>query len=120
MPPTVPEAYEKNTKEQYEMLGRFVEAFELMIYEIREIILTISARDSGNIVLFQTALYHSALTAKPLFDILRAIIAEVLSDAIQQQEDRRNGIYDAAGPLWKENDGQPVEISLAERDFFSA
>jgi hypothetical protein len=35
MPPTDKKAYSKNTKEQYEALGRFVEAFELMVDEIR-------------------------------------------------------------------------------------
>lgn len=37
MPPTNEASYQKNTKEQYEMLGRFVEAFELMVNEVREI-----------------------------------------------------------------------------------
>lgn len=31
MPPTNAEAYKKNTKEQYEALGRFIEAFEAMV-----------------------------------------------------------------------------------------
>jgi len=34
MPPTNNEAYKKNTKEQYEALGRFVEKFELMVNEV--------------------------------------------------------------------------------------
>ena len=36
MPDTDEDAYAKNTKEQYEALGRFVEAFEEMIEEIVE------------------------------------------------------------------------------------
>ena len=31
-PKTDEEAYARNTKEQYEALGRFVEAFEFMVY----------------------------------------------------------------------------------------
>jgi len=34
MPPTNNEAYKKNTKEQYEALGRFVEKFELMVNKV--------------------------------------------------------------------------------------
>jgi hypothetical protein len=37
MPPTNPEELIKNTTEQYAALGRFVEAFELMVHEVREI-----------------------------------------------------------------------------------
>lgn len=116
MPPTDEEAYQKNVKEQYEALGRFVESFELMVYEVRETIITISGQDYNARVLFETMLHHSSLTAKPLFDILRAVVAEILENTLTGQEERKNGIHDRDGPMWKESGGQPVEITLAERD----
>jgi hypothetical protein len=112
------ETYQKNTKEQYEMLGRFIEAFELMVYEVRQVILTAAARDAKNYPLFETILYHNTLTAKPLFDIMRAVIAEILKDTLQQQEDRKNGIVDADGPLWIDGFGKPVPLTILERDTF--
>jgi hypothetical protein len=36
-PPTNEETLHRNTTEQYAALGRFVEAFELMVHEVREI-----------------------------------------------------------------------------------
>ena len=37
--------YTKNTKEQYEALGRFVEAFEAMVSEVREICIELLSKD---------------------------------------------------------------------------
>ena len=36
------EAYQKNTKEQYEMLGRFVAAFEHMVNNVRQYTISIA------------------------------------------------------------------------------
>ena len=112
------EVYQKNTKEQYEMLGRFVEAFEMMVFEVRQVTLTVSSRDIRNYTLIETILHHNALTAKPLFDILRAVIAEVLKDTIKQQDDRAKGFHDVDGPIWTDGFGKPVPLTIQERDTF--
>jgi hypothetical protein len=44
--PTDPERWKKNTKEQNEMLGRFVEAFELMVNEVRELCLFLASAET--------------------------------------------------------------------------
>jgi hypothetical protein len=71
---TEPPLYEKNVKEQYETLGRFVCAFEEMV----------------NQVIFN----HQSLTAKPLFDIMRVMIAERLkeTDADEKQRATFSGV----------------------------
>lgn len=71
--------YDRNTKAQYEALGRFVEAFEMMVNEVRQTSVTLLARDPKHHDLVQVAFHHQALTAKPLFDIMRAIIAETVN-----------------------------------------
>jgi hypothetical protein len=82
MPPTNDEAYRKNTKEQYEALGRFVEKFELMVYEVREVCIDRICSGIGSIErkqLVEISFHHQAMTAKPLYDIMRAIIAEIVN-----------------------------------------
>lgn len=82
MPPTDDAAYSKNTKEQYEALGRFVEAFEMMVNEVREVCIE---RICGGIgknereLLIEIPFHNQSMTAKPLYDIMRAIIAEILN-----------------------------------------
>jgi hypothetical protein len=100
MPPTNDEAYSKNTKEQYEALGRFVEAFELMVDEVRGICSDSIFSDIFKIArpkpddwnwedwiheedrqrqLMGLAFHQQSMTAKPLFDVMRAIIAEIVN-----------------------------------------
>jgi hypothetical protein len=62
--PIDPKAWKNNTAEQYAMLGRFVEAFELMVNEVRELCLFLAARDGRNAILVQTILHHQVFTAK--------------------------------------------------------
>jgi hypothetical protein len=78
----IPKTYEENTKEQYEALGRFVEAFELMVNEVRESCVECLCYGMGNSErerLAEIAFHHQSMTAKPLFDIMRAIIAEIVN-----------------------------------------
>jgi hypothetical protein len=93
--------YAKNRKEQYEALGRFVEAFELMVNETRDLcidnirraVLTITTVKYGDKEwdaflteflkrqrLLEISFHHQGMTAKPLMDILRAIVAEIIND----------------------------------------
>jgi hypothetical protein len=80
--PREADAYEKNTKKQYEALGRFVEAFEMMVHVARvscidmlAIGLTRRRKD-----LIAVPLYHQAFSAKPLFETFRSVFMEIISD----------------------------------------
>ena len=74
-------ARDKNTKKQYEELGRFVVAFEEMINDVRELCIFILADLDLSLQTFvSVAFHHQALTAKPLLDIIRTLIAEVGKD----------------------------------------
>lgn len=77
LPPIGPD-YDKNTKAQYEALGRFVEAFENLVDTFRYSCLKILGRDEDHETLVNILLHHSALTAKPLFEIMRALIIDFL------------------------------------------
>jgi hypothetical protein len=89
------EAYNKNTKDQYEALGRFVVAFEGMVNEARSC--CINLLESGEISqLVVVPLHHPALTAKPLFEIFRALIIDYLRlfcpDASEKQREAFRGV----------------------------
>lgn len=82
MPSTSEDNYTKNTREQYETLGRFVEAFELMVNEAREICIERICAGIGSSEreqLIEIPFHHQAMTAKPLYDIMRAIIVEIVN-----------------------------------------
>lgn len=73
------EAYNKNTKEQYEALGRFVVAFEAMVSETRDCSMALLQTEHVSSALVDVAFHHPVLTAKPLFEIFRALIIEFLN-----------------------------------------
>jgi len=82
VPKTNEETLSKNTKEQYEALGCFVEAFEMMVNEVREICIERICAGIGSSEreqLIEISFHHTVMTAKPLYDIMRAIIAELLN-----------------------------------------
>lgn len=81
--------YDKNTKEQYEALGRFVVSFEGMVNQVRELCVYLLAYQKGLIFnapysprqkFVSVAMNHQSMTAKPLFEILRCLIAEIAKD----------------------------------------
>ncbi len=91
MPPTDKDKSKKNAKEQYEALGRFVEAFEAMVDEVRGVCLdrlwaitrntdmdTDPEYFSRKMVL-DIPFHNQSMTAKPLWDVMRAIIVEIVS-----------------------------------------
>ena len=80
MPETNEEAYATNTKEQYEELGRFVEAFELMVNEVRETCIDLLSKDGDHRDLVRIAFHHQSLSAKPSIEIMRTIVTEVVSN----------------------------------------
>lgn len=91
------ETYNQNTKGQYEALGRFLVAFETMVNEVRENAVFLLRHEGETAVLANIAFHHPALTAKPLFEIFRAIIIEYLSlpniNASVQVKDTFRGVF---------------------------
>jgi hypothetical protein len=87
------EAYNKNTQAQYEALGRFIVAFELMVNEARDCALNLLDTEA----LAEIAFHHPALTAKPVFEIFRALVAEFMiadaPDISPQAKDAFNGVF---------------------------
>ena len=82
MPDKEETAYDKNTRAQYEALGHFVEKFEMMVNEAREISIECLCRNTGSSErerLIEIPFHHHALSAMPLFDIMRAIVAEIVN-----------------------------------------
>jgi hypothetical protein len=71
------EAYHRNVKEQYEALGRFVGAFEMMVDQVRSTCILLMGPNPFDKRLPIIAFHHGAMTAKPLFDIMRAMIAQL-------------------------------------------
>ena len=104
MPPTDLGEDVKNIKEQYEALGRFVEAFELMVDEVRGVcidrIWDAVVADTGFDIdpdkhhrkhLIEISYHQQNMTAKPLWDTMRSIIAEILShESNPHHADRSN------------------------------
>ena len=78
------DAAEKNIREQYEALGRFVEAFEQMVHEARSACEFLLDPKLERQSVVSTALHHSIMTAKPLFEIMRAVVAETLKNKIMR------------------------------------
>ncbi|MEH2486929.1 hypothetical protein [Bradyrhizobium sp. AZCC 2230] len=73
----------RNTEKQYAALGRFVEAFEAMVNEVREACIERLCEGVGSSErqrLIEIPFHHQSMTAKILFDIMRAIIAEIVGD----------------------------------------
>jgi hypothetical protein len=118
MPPTNEESYKKNTKEQYEALGAFVEAFERLVHEVRESSIALIERDGRHTRLVEVVLHHQVLTAKPLFDIFRALIMEIIDDAIKADKEKAEGLQDLDPPLATDVLGEPLHFTIAERDTF--
>jgi hypothetical protein len=89
----------KNTNEQYECLGRFVEAFEDMVDWMRIASMDLLSHLSDNPtqsethrILLHIVFYHQALSAKPLLELMRAMVAEVLNSSEYRT---RYGVTDA-------------------------
>jgi hypothetical protein len=74
------------TREHYEALGRFVESFELMIYQARQSCLELfrgatAPRETSALIydnLLHIVFNHQSMTAKPILEIMRFMTAEIL------------------------------------------
>jgi hypothetical protein len=85
-------AHKTNTTAQYEALGRFVEAFELMVDETRRVSIKIIKRDDQHEKLVEVIFHADSMTARPLFDIMKALIVEWVKQPFLKvkQSDRDN------------------------------
>src|SRR6266481_3724405 len=72
--------YAANVKSQYEELGRFVEAFEMMVAEVREACIGLFSLNLVQKRELEIVFHHRIMTAQPLFEIFRASMVERLAD----------------------------------------
>lgn len=85
------EKFKRQTQEQFEALGRFVQDFELMVEAVRfGGAGLLSAGRLANIVF-----HHSALTAAPLFEIFRAMVIEALAESDRDVPAREQDVANA-------------------------
>jgi hypothetical protein len=98
--PTTEDAYEKNTKDQYEALGRFVEEFELMVNEARMACIQLCQNEENKLA--SIALLHQSLTAKPIFEIMRAMVAETVKMSTSMHYNERETFKSVLGQLQSE------------------
>jgi hypothetical protein len=108
--------YQTNVKEQYEELGHFVEAFEAMVNEARQTCIELLSKDGRHRDLIQIILHHQALAAKTIFEMCRAVIAEIINSAIELENAMKKGIVDLDPPHLVDREGRPSRFSIAERD----
>lgn len=108
--------FQRNASAQYEALGMFVEAFEAMVDEARESTISLVERDPHHGRLVAIALHHSNLTAKPLFDIFRAVVAEIVKDALHIQEAKKTGRERVEPPLRLDINDDPLNLTPRDRD----
>lgn len=85
--------HEINQKEQFEALGRFVQSFEDMVDQARTICMDIFSSLSGSLtheslhrILLHIIFHHQSITAKPIFEIMRAMIGQILSNGEYRSE----------------------------------
>jgi hypothetical protein len=116
--PTNDDLYAKNTTEQYAELGRFVVSFELMIHEIRQSCIGRLARDTTHGGFIAIPFHHVAFTAKPLIDVWRAIVAELIDPPRRPRkegdEDVAVGIFPDDPPMLPDADGKPIHFKQDE------
>jgi hypothetical protein len=115
-----PKTYAENTKEQYEALGRFVEAFEAMINEVRESTAALIERDGRHRLIVEIVLHHQALTAKPIFEIFRAIVMEIVDETIAAEKRKEKGIIELEPPIVVDIADNPLHFTSSDREIFLA
>ena len=89
-PETRHERFTRQTKEQYELVGRFVQEFEFISLQCRSTCMLLLVPGPHQHLMLQILLHNSSLTAFPLFEVTRAILAEFLKRIAGQipKEDR--------------------------------
>jgi hypothetical protein len=88
--------YETNVREQYERLGRFVESFEAMVNEVRTRCVYLLGEEGPKLQLHLIIFHHQSLTAKPLFELFRAMTIQTLSEkGFKEKHQIETGTVDA-------------------------
>jgi len=109
---------EARSAKAYEALGRFVEAFEGMVHETRSITIRLLS-DNKNMYhrhLIEIAFHHNCMTAKPLFEIFRAIVIQMVGASIEAQELRRKSARDDWPLPIADSFGRPVDFTPSDRE----
>ena len=81
------ESREAIKKRQFEELGRYVQAFEGVVSQIRFTMATLLPASPWQQRLLNVILHHKALSAKPLFEMMQAMYGEIVND-------RESGVSD--------------------------
>lgn len=79
------EKYLRQTTEQFAELGRFVQAFELMVNVARRGCIAFTSTLKNQELLLR-AFHHKALTALPIFDIYRAMVTFIVTEGDQSPD----------------------------------
>ncbi len=76
------EKYSRQTGEQFEALGRFVQEFEQLVFAVRTTCMQLLSSNNSpkQQQLVNVVLFHQSLTAQPLFDIMRALYAVFIKE----------------------------------------
>jgi hypothetical protein len=111
----IDDEHERDKKEQYEVLGRFVEAFEAMVDEVRETAINLLERDQRHRRLIEIVIHHQVFSAKPLYEIFRGVIVAIIDDSIWVQKAKEDGtIHD----LDIESLSHPLTFTPKNREAF--
>ena len=83
---------EKQTSRNFEHLGRYVQAFEHMVMDVRSGIQMLSFRSAGTIQAqaIMILINHRVMSAQPLFDCFRAITYLYMKELKLPDEDRKH------------------------------
>ena len=110
--PSRQEKYEAQTREQFEALGRFVQAFELMVFAIRSGIEGRLQQESQNMVYFTRMIFHHrALTAGPLWELFRGIVFTDVSELRPVSPSDSGAFHDALSKI-----GKQIEALIKSRN----
>jgi hypothetical protein len=97
------EQFEAHTREQFEALGRFVQAFEHVVFAIRSVLSSRLQQESPNMVFFtRMFLNHKSLTAGPLWEMFRAMVYTDVSELRPVDPSDANKFHDALSKIGKE------------------
>lgn len=119
--PTDEELYAKNTTEQYAELGRFVVSFELMINEVRSNCIGLLGRDATHRGFIAIPFHHYAFSAKPLIEVWRAIVAELVNPKpppAREPGDEAVAIGINDPTMLYDADGKPIRFTKGEIEIF--
>ena len=104
--------YEAQTREQFEALGRFVQAFEQMVHALRMGIESRLQSESPNMVHFTRMLFHhQVLTAWPLWEMFRGVIYTDISEIRPLEAPEIRAFHDVLTKL-----GREVQALLSARN----